>query len=219
VTIPNYLATFKRVVHELEGREKRELSEESTPLISHNSLISHPTPAQKAGDEDQASKDESVIRTLRTNKVHEGGACGKSELSEKRITRPFPYAAALDRLERRCPDYVEPDRWHQCIEDARRFLAAWGEMAASLGWTSRELFGLHQVPQQPAATYQRLSRYDATGLIWLLQGHPGVALTNGEAAIQRNGAVVVYRKDRKPAFGPLGDNLDDIEAEFTRGRA
>ena len=68
------------------------------------------------------------------------------------------------------------------------------------------------MPQQPAATYQRLSRYDATGLIWLLQGHPVVALTKGEAAIQRDGAVVVYRKDRKPALGPLGDSLDDMGA-------
>jgi hypothetical protein len=68
------------------------------------------------------------------------------------------------------------------------------------------------VPPLPAATYQRLSRYDATGLIWLLQGHSVVALTKGEAAIQRNGAVAVYRKDRKPAFGPLGDSLDDLAA-------
>jgi hypothetical protein len=66
------------------------------------------------------------------------------------------------------------------------------------------------MPSQPNTTYQRLSRYDATGLIWLLQGHPVVALTKDEAAIQRDGAVVVYRKDRKPAFGPLGDSLDDF---------
>jgi hypothetical protein len=85
-------------------------------------------------------------------------------------------------------------------------------MAAALNWSSRELFGLHQVPAQPAATYQRLSRYDATGLIWLLQGRPVVALTEGEAAIQRDGAVVVHRKDRKPALGPLGDSLDDLGA-------
>jgi hypothetical protein len=123
-----------------------------------------------------------------------------------------PYAAALDQLEHECPDYVETERWRNTVADGRRFLAEWGEKAAALGWTSRDLFGLHQVPPHPAATYQRLSRYDATGLIWLLQGHPVVALTKDEAAIQRNGAVVVYRKDRKPAFGPLGDSLDDMAA-------
>jgi hypothetical protein len=113
-------------------------------------------------------------------------------------------------LESRCPDHVDPNRWQQCVTDARQFLATWGDRAAALGWSPRELFGLHQVPRQPAATYQRLSRYDATGLIWLLQGRPVVALTKDKAAIQCNGAAVVYRKDRKPAFGPLGDSLDDM---------
>ena len=47
-----------------------------------------------------------------------------------------------------------------------------------------ELFGLHPVPERPAANYQRLSRYDETGLVWLLRGHPVVALMETEAAIQ-----------------------------------
>ena len=121
-----------------------------------------------------------------------------------------PYSVVLAALKSRCPELVESARWEQAIWDAESFLAKWGQQAHALGWTVRELFGLHQVPQRPAATYQRLSRYDATGLIWLLQGHPVVALTKGEAAIQRNGAVVVYRKDRKPALGPLGDSLDEL---------
>jgi hypothetical protein len=121
-------------------------------------------------------------------------------------------------LKSRCPELVEPARWQQAIHDAEFFLATWGETAAALGWSSRELFGLHQVPAQPAATYQRLSRYDATGLIWLLQGRPVVALTKGEAAIQCNGAVVVYRKDRKPALGPLGDSLDDMAPRISEGQ-
>jgi hypothetical protein len=195
VTIPNYLATFKRVVHELEGREKRELSEKSTPLISHNSLISHPTPSQEAGDEGQASKDKSAIRTLRTNKVHEGGACEKSELSEKRVRQSFPYAEALDRLERRCPDYVEAECWHRCLLDAQRFLAAWGDKAAALGWTDGDLFGLHSSPAKSHPTYSRLSRYDCTGLLWLLRGRRVVALTADTAAIESaSGLTLTYRR-------------------------
>jgi hypothetical protein len=31
--IPNYLATFRRAVRELEGNEKNELDEKSTPLF------------------------------------------------------------------------------------------------------------------------------------------------------------------------------------------
>jgi hypothetical protein len=162
------------------------------------------------------------LKTFR-RAVEELEGRAKSALSAKRVvlntlnalnTHPStllkPYADDLAALEARCPDYIDPNRWQQCVNDARHFLATWGEMAATLGWSSRELFGLHQVPLQPAATYQRLSRYDATGLIWLLQGHPVVALTKDEAAIQRNGSVVVYGKERKPAFGPVGDSLDDI---------
>lgn len=121
-----------------------------------------------------------------------------------------PFSTVVAALKSQCPELVEPARWRQAIQDTESFLAKWGQQAHALSWTARELFGLHRVPPQPAATYQRLSRYDATGLIWLLQGHSVVALTKSEAAIQRDGAVVVYRKDRKPAFGPLGDSLDDI---------
>jgi len=93
---------------------------------------------------------------------------GDRQNRQNLVAAPFPYAEALSELERECPDYVEAERWRQCLIDAQRFLAEWGEQAESLGWCSRDLFGLHQVPPQPAATYQRLSRYDATGLIWLL---------------------------------------------------
>ena len=64
---------------------------------------------------------------------------------------------------------------------------------------------------QPMPTYRRLSRYDETGLIWLLQGRPVVALTDATAAIQNtSNSITVYRKHDKPALGPLGDSLDDF---------
>ena len=102
----------------------------------------------------------------------------------------------------------------------RRYLS--GQMGtkqahARLRWTSRDLFGLHAVPERPAHTYSRLSRYDATGLIWLLsswiRSSPGqIALTESEAAIECSTSILVYRKHRKPALGPLGDSLDDLGA-------
>jgi hypothetical protein len=121
------------------------------------------------------------------------------------------YASVLTALHSKCPDLVETDRWDQAIRDADSFLAKWGQQAQALGWTARELFGLHPIPAQPAPTFRRLARYDTTGLIWLLQGRPVIALTETEAAIQSAGAVVMYRKLRKPALGPLGDSLDDME--------
>jgi hypothetical protein len=79
-----------------------------------------------------------------------------------------------------------------------------------LGWTACELFGLHAVPVRPAANYSRLSRYDETGLIWLLQGRPVVAMTEETATIQGASSHLVYRKHNKPALGPLGDSLHDM---------
>jgi hypothetical protein len=131
-----------------------------------------------------------------------------------KTAKVIPFAHVLDTLERRCPAHVEAERWQQCVEDARRFLASWGDQAEALGWTSAELFGLHKPPANPHPSYSRLSRYDCTGLLWLLQGRRVVALTDDTAAIQNpsTGNVLTYRKTRKPAFGPLGDSLDDFTA-------
>jgi hypothetical protein len=127
------------------------------------------------------------------------------------VAAPFPSAEALSELERECPDYVEAERWRQCLIDAQRFLAEWGKQAEGLGWTSRDLFGLAPVPDKPGANFQRLSRYDLTGLIWLLRGDSVIALTETTAAIRHAaGHITTYRRFHKPAFGPLGDSLDDM---------
>jgi hypothetical protein len=141
----------------------------------------------------------------------ERGECDKSDQSDKSPTSGYPpidfgrlcrfgrtppaFACALDALERRGPNWVEVADWQQAIEDGRRFLAKWGEQAAALGWQPADLFGLHNVPDTPAPSYRRLSRYDQTGLIWLLRGRPVVALTAGTAAIENTtGAITLYRR-------------------------
>jgi hypothetical protein len=119
---------------------------------------------------------------------------------------------ALLRLECACPDYVDIGRWQRCIADARRFLRSWGSQAEALGWTAKDLFGLHKPPPNPHPSYNRLSRYDQTGLIWFLQGRVVVALTTTIAAIEPfGGAPTKYRKYHKPALGPLGDSLEDLK--------
>jgi hypothetical protein len=120
-----------------------------------------------------------------------------------------PYASALAAFRAKRPAYVPEDRWHQAIADATTFVTKWGAQAHAFGWTARELFGLHPVPERPAGNYSRLSRLDDTGLIWLLRGRPVVALTETTAAIQGATAVLTYRKINKPALGPVGDSLDD----------
>ena len=124
---------------------------------------------------------------------------------------PSPYEQAIEAVEHRCPEHIEGHRWQQAVEDGRRFLTRWGDQAAALGWMTRDLFGLAPVPEKPAPSYRRLSRYDETGLIWLLGGRPVVALTDTTAAIKTaTGAVTVYRRYNKPALGPVGDSLDDF---------
>jgi hypothetical protein len=125
---------------------------------------------------------------------------------------PPSYVHIFAALEGQCPDHVVLDDWQQAIEDGRRFLAQWGEQATGLGWTAHDLFGLHKPPNKPAPNYRRLSRYGETGLIWLLRGREVVALTETTAAIKSPTSVVtVYRRHNKPALGPIGDSLDDLD--------
>jgi hypothetical protein len=125
------------------------------------------------------------------------------------------YSRTIAALESRRPDLVPVDRWRRAVEDGRCFLARWGEQVEALGWTAKDLFGLHQPPATPHPSYSRLSRYDETGLIWLLQGRPVAALTEATAAIQSStGAITIYRRHNKPALGPVGDCLDDLEPPF-----
>jgi hypothetical protein len=142
------------------------------------------------------------------------GICDISDQSDKSL--PFGrlnrFCRTFSALESRRPELVPIDRWQLAVEDGRRFLARWGEQAEALGWTARDLFGLDTPPAKPHPSYSRLSRYDATGLIWLLRGRPVIALTEATAAIQNpTGAVTVYRRFNKPALGPVGDSLDDLE--------
>jgi hypothetical protein len=119
----------------------------------------------------------------------------------------------LNALQVECPAYVEAKRWRQAVEDARRFVAEWGEQAAALGWRADDLFGLAPIPDIPKPSFQRLSRYDLTGLVWLLGGRRVIAMTDFTAAIETvSGGTLTYRRHNKPALGPLGDSLDHFTA-------
>jgi hypothetical protein len=123
------------------------------------------------------------------------------------------YRRTYAHLQLRPPTYIEEARWRQCVEDGSRFLAVWGEQAEALGWTSADVFGLHDPPTTPHPSYSRLSRYDATGLIWLLEGRRVTALTAETAAIENptTGTITIYRRHNKPALGPVGDSLEDLK--------
>jgi hypothetical protein len=104
------------------------------------------------------------------------------EVPEYGFGRFGRFSRTFAALESRCPKHVPVERWQQAVADGRRFMARRGKQAEALGWTARDLFGLHIPPAKPHPSYSRLSRYDETGLIWLLQGRPVVALTAATAA-------------------------------------
>jgi hypothetical protein len=157
-----------------------------------------------SGERDRSKPTDSQVRTWGPPKPPKAPKVGSDDLEVK-------LRHVLEILGSRCPDHIEHDRWRQAVEDGGRFLADWGEQARALGWTGRDLFGLHKPPEKPHPSYRRLSRYDETGLIWLLEGRDVVALTEGTAAIRwPGGSITTYRKNKKPGYGPLGDSLDDL---------
>jgi hypothetical protein len=101
---------------------------------------------------------------------------------------PAEWHEILAELERQnCPDWLPPDRWNDALSDAEKFLSRWGSAAHSLGWTELDLFGVHSIA--PAV------RFDAMGLLLLIQGGAIVALTAEAATIRRgSGAVLSYRR-------------------------
>jgi hypothetical protein len=79
-------------------------------------------------------------------------------------------------------------------------------LMSALARRLRQLCTSHCDTTSWRAPLPRLSRYDETGLIWLLRGRPVVALAERTAAIENpTDAITVYRKNNKPTLGPVGD--------------
>ena len=192
--IPGYLKTLRQ--SKRTGGE----SPQGTPLNALNALNAHPRLERLAAEEDviECEKADSVGGSAASSQT---STCAKSAKCAISAKSPSPQSE-FDTLERRCPDFIDAERWRQGVEDGRQFLATWGEQAQAFGWTARELFGLHTPPERPAASYSRLSRYDETGLIWLLRGRPVIALTETIAAIQ--GATAVLTQAQQTELGAAG---------------
>src|SRR5262245_23880589 len=136
----------------------------------------------------------------RATSAEPGGTGCKVEIVE--LPQAQRYRKIFGVLQLRPPAMAPVQRWRRCVEDGKRFLALWGSQAEVLGWTASDLFGLHEPPATPHPSYSRLSRYDSTGLCWLLQGRPVVALTATSAAIMNTGgALTVWRRTLPYAFG------------------
>ena len=171
------VADYLKIIREAEGCEKREVSE----ISPHTTL---------------------EFRRTRTPGSPGATLNSLTSLNSRATGSEKPLSKVFAALERRCPDYVKQDRWQQAVDDGRRFVATWGDKAEALGWTPKEVFGLHTPPANPHPSYNRLSRYDETGLAWLLNGSPVVAMSSSTAAIKsKAGSITSYRKHNKPALG------------------
>jgi hypothetical protein len=201
---PGYLTALRQSIRTCAKSAK---SPQSSPLNALNTLFAHPEPRRESSGRPAINRSDDLGPIAERSRPLETPTAQKAQKAQK---GPAPYEPSFCALERRCPDFVEAERWQQAVEDGWRFLGLWDEQAHALGWTARELFGLHTPPQRPAVSYSRLSRYDETGLIWLLRGRRVIALTETTAAIQGATSILTYRKLNKPALGPPGDSLDDM---------
>src|SRR5277367_5857314 len=61
------------------------------------------------------------------------------------------FGRTLGVLERRCPAHIDFADWEQAVADGRVFVAKWEQQAEALGWAPNDVFGLHPVPDKPAA--------------------------------------------------------------------
>jgi hypothetical protein len=126
-------------------------------------------------------------------------SCQQKEKSES----GSPLAAALSDLERHRPEHIKAADWRHAVEDGRRFLVAWGEQAAALGWTATDIFALPPIPENPHPSWQRLARVDLLGLVWSLHGRPVTAVT-AEAITIEMPAGNLLRFYRPPDNGDNG---------------
>jgi hypothetical protein len=243
MTIPKYLETFRRAAREAEtrqesivpqnpqNREKSEVSEKrgrDRGLNSLNTLISPPGAPQNACAVCKAPGDlwrfgEALVHQecaafLPKPEPAEPTAAYQAASPECSVTvielrQAQRYRKTFAALQTTPPALVDVNRWRKCVEDGSKFLARWGSQAEALGWTSADLFGLHQPPEQPHPSYNRLSRYDWNGLCWLLEGRSVTVLSETAAMIENpdTGSTTLFRKNNRPALGPLGDSLLDID--------
>jgi hypothetical protein len=85
------------------------------------------------------------------------------------------------------PRPYDDARWQVLREDAFTFLREWAAQAHRLGWTASEVFGVHR--------HAPLVRFDAMGLVPLLDGCRMAALTEeGAVIVTGSGARQTFRR-------------------------
>jgi hypothetical protein len=148
---------------ESEKRDEKEATTRAAKgFVSFVSAESKPFENRKCATEPNRQNRQNPDRV-----IFDGLVSGKEEQSGNPAARGevtgHPYDRVLAVLHSKCPESIEAARWQQAIRDADYFLPKWGAQAHALGWTVRELFGLHPVPERPARTFRRCRATTAQG--------------------------------------------------------
>ncbi|MBF0131163.1 MAG: hypothetical protein HQL75_01075 [Magnetococcales bacterium] len=109
--------------------------------------------------------------------------------SEGRIPRDWAEGlariATMDR-----PNDIPPRRWEMIVKTAAIFAERWAAEASRLGWTTEEVFGIHQ--------HGPNVRFDSMGLVYsLADDRVSLESIDHEKAVIRvnNGAVQTFRRE------------------------
>jgi hypothetical protein len=123
----------------------------------------------EADDEPPAELVEAIIR----QKTEIIALITKDALEERKgmasDSVPERYLDAWGQFQCQCPGGVTEQAWRRAIDDAGRFLAQWGALADTFGWSPGDLF---DVP-----------RDGAMGLVWWLKGRTVTALGPEHAGV------------------------------------
>jgi hypothetical protein len=125
-----YLAKLR--ARDEEKRHPQEPSKPSEPIVPV--VTGRNTTAERGFEGFEGDQD----------RCFSGNKARIEKTSLDRLHRP------LERLQSRCPDFIPHDRWHEAIQDSRRFLTQWGAQAEVLGWTARDLLAWRPYPTSRA---------------------------------------------------------------------
>jgi hypothetical protein len=156
---------------------------------AHDPVTSVTTPTPDGGDKGRkailstAQEDRQSVTTVTsvTTDIHSRDGCVVNRL--RSMTAPVSFSA---------------ETWRQLLLDADSFFQRWAERAELLGWSDKDLIGVH--PTAPAV------RYEAMGLVLLIRGGNLVEMDERAAVLRSpGGSLLTYRRLANPNAIPLWD--------------
>jgi hypothetical protein len=139
--------------------------------------------------QEQSDVEKDAAAAFRSLAVAQSVAGGSEQNTSVVVPR---FGCGVERLQAQCPADVAIQLWRRAVQDAVAFVLRWEHQAALLGWTYDDVFGATNIRRLPL-------RSSPDGLIWVLDGRPGLALTEN-AAVSRSssGRLLLFSRYRQP---------------------